>query len=36
MWEQPSDLGWSGLHPYLGAARLDLELPGPARNLVLD
>ena len=37
MWEQqskPSDLGWTGLH--LGAARLGLDLPGPARILVLD
>ena len=39
MWEQqskPSDLGWTGLHPDLGAARLGLDLPGPARILVLD
>ena len=39
MWEQqskPSDLGWTGLHPDLGAARLGLDLLGPARILVLD
>ena len=39
MWEQqskPSDLGWTGLHPDLGAACLSLDLPGPARILVLD
>ena len=39
MWEQqskPSDLGWTGLHPDLGAARLGLDLPGLARILVLD
>ena len=39
MWEQqskPSDLGWTGLHPDLGAARLGLDLPGPARILMLD
>ena len=38
-WEQqskPSDLGWTGLHPDLGAVRLGLDLPGPARILVLD
>ena len=33
---KPSDLGWTGLHPDLGAARLGLDLPGPARILVLD
>ena len=39
MWEQqskPSDLGCTGLHPDLGAARLSLDLPDPARILVLD
>ena len=39
MWEEqskPSDLGWTGLYPDLGAARLRLDLPDPARILVLD
>ena len=39
MWEQqsePLDSGWTGLHPDLGAARLGLDLPGPARSLVMD
>ena len=39
MWEQqskPSDLGWTGLHPDRGAACLGLDLPSPARILVLD
>ena len=39
MWEQqskPSDLGWTGLHQDLGAARLGLDFSSPTRILVLD
>ena len=35
-WPKPSDLGWTGLHPDRGAVRLGLDLPGPARILMLD
>ena len=39
MFEQqskPSDFGWTKLHPDRGAQHLSLDLPGPARILVLE